>query len=167
MTVGLGIGSPQNLAASSTPEMCADLCKCHAHTALSWRNVDQIVIPFTRNEHNRRPAVQNLNARIEANFVIKNWWPLLRQWFFFQVRWIIKRSLRLRSYEKHECYLLLKIDLDQLLKVHRKCVCVLMKHIAVYRKMISSEIWNFLRSPFYASQPIAKLNFKLSIPVEN
>ena len=77
MTVGLGIGSPQNLAASCTPEMYADLCKCYVHTALSGRNVDQIVIPFTRNEHNRRPAVQNLNARIEANFVIKNWWRYL------------------------------------------------------------------------------------------
>ena len=31
--------------------------------------------------------------------------------------------------------------------------------------MISSEIRDFLRGPFYASQPIAKLNFKLSIPV--
>ena len=79
MIVGLGIGSPQKLAASRTPEMHADLCKCYVHTALSGRNVDQIVIPFTRNEHNRRPAAQNLNARIEANFVIKNWWPLLRQ----------------------------------------------------------------------------------------
>ena len=79
MTVGLVIGSPQNLAASCKPEMYADLCKCHVHTALSGRNVDQIVIPFTRNDLNRRPAVQNLNARIEANFVIKNWQPLLRQ----------------------------------------------------------------------------------------
>ena len=79
MTVGLGIESPQKLAASCTPEMYAELCKCYVHTALGRRNVDQIVIPFTRNEHNRRPAVQNLNARIEANFVIKNWWPLLRQ----------------------------------------------------------------------------------------
>ena len=79
MTVGLGIGSPQNLPVSCKPEMYAELCKCYVHTALSGRNVDQIVIPFTRNEHNRRPAVQNLNARIEANFVIKNWWPLLRQ----------------------------------------------------------------------------------------
>ena len=72
MTVGLGIGSPQKLAASCTPEMHADLCKYYVHTALSERNVDQIVIPFTRNEHNRRPAAQNLNGRIEANFVIKN-----------------------------------------------------------------------------------------------
>ena len=39
-----------------------------------------------------------------------------------------------------------------------------MKYIAVYRKMISSEIRDFLRGHFYASQPIAKLNFKLSIP---
>ena len=83
----------------------------------------------------------------------------------FQVLWIIQRSLRLRSYEKHECYVLLKINLDRLLKVHRKCVCFLMKYIAVYRKMISSENWNFLRGPFYTSQPIAKLNFKLSIMV--
>ena len=79
MTVGLGIGNPQKLVDSRTPEMHADLCKCYVHTALSGRNVDQIVIPFTRNEHNRRPAAQNLNARIEANFVTKNWWPLLRQ----------------------------------------------------------------------------------------
>ena len=48
----------------------------YANVMFSGRNVDQIVIPFTRNEHNRHPAVQNLNARIEANFVIKNWWPL-------------------------------------------------------------------------------------------
>ena len=40
-----------------------------------------------------------------------------------------------------------------------------MKYIAVYRKMISSEIRDFLRGHFYASQPIVKLNFKLSIPV--
>ena len=45
------------------------------------------------------------------------------------------------------------------------CVCFLMKHIAVYRKMVSSEIRDFLRGLFYASQPIRKLNFKLSIPV--
>ena len=45
------------------------------------------------------------------------------------------------------------------------CVCFLMKHIAVYRKMVSSEIRDFLRGLFYASQPIAKLNFKLSISV--
>ena len=45
------------------------------------------------------------------------------------------------------------------------CVCFLMKHIAVYRKMVSSEIRDFLRGLFYASQPIGKLNFKLSIPV--
>ena len=63
MTVGLGIGSPQNLPVNCRPEMYADLCKCYVHTALSRRNVDQIVIPFTRNEHNRRPAVQNLNTR--------------------------------------------------------------------------------------------------------
>ena len=31
--------------------------------------------------------------------------------------------------------------------------------------MISSEIRDFLSGPFYASQPIAKLNFKLPIPV--
>ena len=72
MTVGLGIGSPQNLAASCMPEMYADLCKCYVHTALSGRNVHQLVIPFTRNDLNGRPAVQNLNARIEANFVLKN-----------------------------------------------------------------------------------------------
>ena len=45
------------------------------------------------------------------------------------------------------------------------CVCFLMKHIAVYRKMVSSEIRDFLRGLFYASPPIGKLNFKLSIPV--
>ena len=45
------------------------------------------------------------------------------------------------------------------------CVCFLKKHIAVYRKMVSSEIRDFLRGLFYASQPIGKLNFKLSIPV--
>ena len=72
MSVGLGIGSPQNLPVSCTPEMYADLCKCYVHTEVSGRNVDQTVIPFTRNDINGRPAVQNLNARIEANFVIKN-----------------------------------------------------------------------------------------------
>ena len=45
------------------------------------------------------------------------------------------------------------------------CVCFLMKHIAVYRKIVSSEIRDFLRGLFFASQPIGKLNFKLSIPV--
>ena len=75
MTVDLGTGSPQNLPVSCTPEMYADLCKCYVHTALSGRIVDQIVIPFTRNNLNRRPAVQNLNARIEANFVIKTLAP--------------------------------------------------------------------------------------------
>ena len=46
------------------------------------------------------------------------------------------------------------------------CVCFLMKHIAVYRKMVSSEIRDFLRGLFFfASQPIGKPNFKLSIPV--
>ena len=45
------------------------------------------------------------------------------------------------------------------------CVCFLMKHIAVYRKMVSSDTRDFLRGFFYASQPIGKLNFKLSIPV--
>ena len=45
------------------------------------------------------------------------------------------------------------------------CVCFLMKHIAVYRKMVSSEIRDFLRGLFFTSQPIGKLNFKLSIPV--
>ena len=40
-----------------------------------------------------------------------------------------------------------------------------MKHIAVYRKMVSSEIRDFLRGLFHASQPIGKLNFKLLIPV--
>ena len=45
------------------------------------------------------------------------------------------------------------------------CVCFLMKHIAVYRKMVFSEIRDFLRGLFFASQPIGKLNFKLSIPV--
>ena len=45
------------------------------------------------------------------------------------------------------------------------CVCILLKHIAVYRKMVSSEIRDFLRGLFHASQPIGKLNFKLLIPV--
>ena len=45
------------------------------------------------------------------------------------------------------------------------CVCFLMKHIAVYRKIVSSEIRYFLRGLFFASKPIGKLNFKLSIPV--
>ena len=45
------------------------------------------------------------------------------------------------------------------------CVCFLMKHMAVYRKMVSSEIRDFLMGLFFASQPIGKLNFKLSIPV--
>ena len=31
--------------------------------------------------------------------------------------------------------------------------------------MVSSEIRDFLKGLFYASQPIGKLNFKLSIPV--
>ena len=43
----------------------------NVHTALNGRNVDQIVIPFTRNDLNRRPDVQNLNARTKANFGIK------------------------------------------------------------------------------------------------
>ena len=73
MTVGLGIGSPPNLPASCTPEMYMQTYANVMNTPLSGRNVDQIVIPFTRNDLDRRPAVQNLNTRIEANFVIKNW----------------------------------------------------------------------------------------------
>ena len=45
------------------------------------------------------------------------------------------------------------------------CVFFNETYIPVYRKMVSSEIRDFLKGLFYASQPIGKLNFKLSIPV--
>ena len=46
------------------------------------------------------------------------------------------------------------------------CVFFNETYIPVYRKMVSSEIRDFLKGLFYASQPIGKLNFKLSIPVQ-
>ena len=45
------------------------------------------------------------------------------------------------------------------------CVFFNETYIPVYRKMVSSEIRDFLKGLFYVSQPIGKLNFKLSIPV--
>ena len=45
------------------------------------------------------------------------------------------------------------------------CVFFNETSIPVYRKMVSSEIRDFLKGLFYVSQPIGKLNFKLSIPV--
>ena len=45
------------------------------------------------------------------------------------------------------------------------CVFFNETYIPVYRKMVSSEIRDFLKGFFYTSQPIGKLNFKLSIPV--
>ena len=45
------------------------------------------------------------------------------------------------------------------------CVFFNGTYIPVYRKMVSSEIRDFLKGLFYVSQPIGKLYFKLSIPV--
>ena len=45
------------------------------------------------------------------------------------------------------------------------CVFFNETYIPVYRKMVSSEIRDFLKGLFYVSQPIGKLNFKLSILV--